>query len=161
MTPALVVDTNVLVDFRTMPKGNESRAFMTWALCHGVRLGVAAHSLKDMFNIVERDLKRQNAFDGAIDPEAAGAAAREAAWATVRLLIEKLEVIGSDYMDAFLAAKYQPLHDYYEDNLVIAACHRMKADALVTNDRKLIRHAPVLAMTPGDALKLLEVELGL
>jgi len=161
MTPALVVDSNVLIDFRTMPKGNDSRAFMTWALRHGVRLGVASHSLKDVFNVVERDLKRQNALAGGINHEAAGAAAREVAWATVRLLIDKLEVVGSDYMDALLATKFQPLHDYYEDNLVIAACHRMKADALVTNDQKLIRHAPVLAMKPGDALKWLEVKLAM
>lgn len=161
MTPALVVDSNVLIDFRAMPKGNDSRAFMTWALRHGVRLGVASHSLKDVFNVVERDLKRQNALAGGISPESAGAAAREVAWATVRLLIGKLEVVGSDYMDALLATKFQPLHDYYEDNLVIAACHRMKADALVTNDQKLIRHAPVLAMTPGDALKWLEVKLAM
>ena len=158
--PALVVDSNVLIDFRTMPKEHESRAFMSWALSHDVRIGVASHSLKDVFNMVERSLKRQNAIDAKIDPEVAGIAAREAAWTTIELLVDAVEIVGSDYMDALLATKYRPLHDFYEDNLVVAACHRMKADALVTNDRQLIRHAPVLTMTPGDALKWLQTELG-
>ncbi len=158
--PALIVDTNVLIDFRTQPKGDESRSFMTWAIRHDIRLGVAAHSLKDVFNVVERDLKRQNLADPVIPPESVGAAARVSAWATISLLLEKMEVVGSDYMDALLATKYRNLHDYYEDNLVVAAYHRMKADALVTNDQKLIEHAPVLVMTPGDALRWLQVELG-
>lgn len=158
---ALVVDTNVLIDFRTQPKDGAAREFMTFALCHSdeIRLGAAAHSLKDVFCIVERDLKRQSAISGAFDPEAAGIAARRSAWATIEQLTGSIEVVGSDYMDALLAAKYRGLHDYYEDNLVIAACRRMKADALVTSDQALLKHAPVLALTPADALKWLRTEL--
>lgn len=158
--PALLVDSNVWIDFRTQPQGDPARSFVTWCLAHDVRLGIAAHSLKDVFNVVERDLKRLGAADPKASPEAVGAAAREVAWATVKQLVDTVEVVGSDYMDALLATKYRNLHDFYEDNLIIAACHRMKADALVTSDRKLIGHAPILAMTPADAQKWLEIELG-
>ncbi len=42
-------------------------------------------------------------------------------------------------------------------NLIVAACMRMKADYLVTNDEKLLRHAPVAAVTPAKMVQLLNV----
>ncbi len=54
----------------------------------------------------------------------------------------------------------RPLRDQHaeiEDNLIVAACMRIKADYLVTNDEKLLRHAPVAAVTPRQMVRLLEV----
>ena len=158
--PALLLDTNVWHEYEMGDSPHhESSALVHWAAAHDVRLGIAAHSLKDLFSLIERDLKRMNADEQEIDEERCGAAARAAAWGALSELIDNVEVVGSDYMDAFLALKYRPLHDYYEDNLVIAACERMNADALVTNDQKLLKHAPVFAMTPTDALAWLKVKL--
>ena len=155
--PALLVDTNVWLDSRLeRPGESDASRFVVYALSCGARLGIAAHSLKDLFILMERNLKRMNEANPAITPEHAGRAARAAAWATVELMLEHVEVVGSDYMDALLATKYRHLHDFYEDNLVVSAAERMKADALVTNDQKLLRHAPVNAMTPATAIAWLD-----
>lgn len=157
---ALLLDTNVWHEYEMgdSPQHGSSE-LVKWAAVRNVRLGIAAHSLKDLFSLIERDLKRMNAEDPKIDGEQCGSAARCAAWGALNELIEHVEVVGSDYMDAYLAIKYRPFHDYYEDNLVIAACERMGADVLVTNDQKLLKHAPVLAMTPVNALEWLKVKL--
>ena len=84
------------------------------------------------------------------------AAARAAGWAVIDHILERVELVGSDYTDAYISGKYRRLHDFYEDNLVIAAAERMGADALVTNDRALIKHAPVAAMTPSVAIEWLK-----
>ena len=72
---------------------------------------------------------------------------RAAAWAAVSHILEVAEVVGSDYFDAYLAVKERALHDYYEDNLVVAAARRMEADLLVTNDVALIEHSSVPALS--------------
>lgn len=158
---ALILDTNVWHEF-AMGECPEHRSsdLILWALTHEIRLGIAAHSAKDLFGLIERDIKRGNDADRKIDEEHSGPAARAVAWGVLDRILEQAEIVGSDYIDALLASKYRGLHDYYEDNLVVAACHRMKADALVTNDQKLLKHAPVLAMTPNGALQWLQVELG-
>ncbi len=46
---------------------------------------------------------------------------------------------------------FSPLHDDYEDNLVVAAAQRSRADCLVTNDEKLLRHSPVATFSCRDA----------
>ena len=46
-----------------------------------------------------------------------------------------------------------------EDNLVVAAAQRADATYLVTNDEALIKHAPVAALAPADALALLKATL--
>ncbi|MBQ9043622.1 MAG: type II toxin-antitoxin system VapC family toxin [Eggerthellaceae bacterium] len=159
--PALLLDTNVWHEFETGADSEHgSSELVLWALANDVRLGIAAHSLKDLFALIERDMKTENRREPLIDDEHNGPAARAMAWGALTSLIDQVEIVGSDYMDAYLALKYRNLHDYYEDNLVIAACERMKADALVTNDRKLAKHAPVLCMTPKDALLWLQVKLG-
>ena len=43
-----------------------------------------------------------------------------------------------------------------EDNLIVAAAQRSNATYLITSDELLIKHAPVAALTPGDALTLLQ-----
>lgn len=159
--PALLLDTNVWVD-HTMGGHPEhgSSDLVLWAADHEVRLGIAAHSVKDLLTIIERDIKRTCKEDARYEPERDGAVARAMAWGALASLIDHVEIVGSDYMDAYLALKYRGLHDHYEDNLVISACERMKADVLVTNDQKLLKHAPVLAMTPSAALQWLQVKLG-
>lgn len=58
--------------------------------------------------------------------------------------------------DVWYAAKMRTVHDDFEDNLVLAAADQAKATLLVTNDQQLIAHAPVAALTPGNALKTLQ-----
>ena len=156
--PSLLLDTNVWFEYEMgdAPE-RKSSELVLWAITHDTRLGIAAHSLKDLFCLIERDLKRRSVNDS---PASSGPAARAAAWGALTALRDNVEIIGSDFMDAYLGMKYRGLHDYYEDNLVIAACERMKADVLVTNDQKLIKHAPVLAKTPAETLEWLRVKFG-
>lgn len=91
-----------------------------------------------------------------IDEQRIGAVAREAAWATVKYIMEVAEVVGSDFMDAALAVKGRSVHDFYEDNLVVAAAMRMNADLLVTSDKMLQKHSTVGTLSVPDALNWLQ-----
>ena len=61
-----------------------------------------------------------------------------------------------DYTDVWMAQKQRRLHGDFEDDLVIAAAMRVKADLLVTADKALLLHAPVAAVDLADAVKYLE-----
>ena len=145
--PALLIDTNIWVDLELDGGNGEAvRTFMLAAKRNGARLGIAAHSLKDVFVIVERRLKQAARSDARADSDHMGPAARAAAWAAVSHILEIAEVVGSDYLDAHMATKERVFHDYYEDNLIVAAARRMEADLLVTNDVSLLKHASVAAL---------------
>ncbi|WP_148044612.1 hypothetical protein [Eggerthella sinensis] len=49
-----------------------------------------------------------------------------------------------------------PLHDDFEDDLVIAAAQRIDVDFVVTFDRLPIHHAPVACPEPSDMTVLLK-----
>ena len=82
-------------------------------------------------------------------------AIRQLAWGCMRNMNEVATPIGADVSDIWLADKYLKIHPDFEDNLVLAACRRVKADFLVTNDAQLIAHADVVAKTPEQMLQLL------
>ena len=157
-TPAFLIDTNIWVDYE-LPRDNyeEVKSFFHSARAHGTRLGIAAHSLKDAFNVIERRIKQIEHIDPRIEKEHVGPAARASAWAAVDYILEHAEVVGTDYMDAYLACKDRVFHDFYEDNLVVAAARRMEADLLVTNDTSLLKHAPVPALSTAAAIEWLEI----
>ena len=176
--PALLIDTNVWLDVEFGERGGWPTEFLVACRMADARMGIAAHSLNDIFYLIQRRLKLdrqrmgrddlrlgvdgQQLGDGQRrgrrrdDPESIAPAARIAAWAVVEHILEVAEVVGSDYMDALLATKHRSIHDDYEDDLVIAAAMRMNADLLVTSDQALIRHAPIAALTPQDSIHWLE-----
>lgn len=156
--PALLLDTNVWIDLELEgANSGEVAALFLAAARRDARLGIASHSLKDVFAIVERRIKHAARDDDtATDPEALGRVARSIAWGVVEHILEQAEVVGADYSDAWLALKGRPLHDFYEDNLVVAAAKRMEADLLVTSDLRLLKHAPVATLSVIDARRWLE-----
>ena len=83
-------------------------------------------------------------------------AIKQSAVSSVRAIMEFYTAVGADGSDLWLADKYLPMHGDFEDNLVLSACRRAKADYLVTNDQGLIGHADILAKTPADMATLLE-----
>lgn len=149
---AFLLDTNVWLDM-VLPGDNHDavHAFVLAARAEDARLGIAAHSLKDVYVLMQRRLKLDNKKDGKIPADKIEPASRVVAWSIVQNIIETAEIVGSDYSDAYIAAKQRPIHDDFEDDLVIAAAMRMKADFLVTSDAALLRHAPVAALSPEDA----------
>lgn len=58
--------------------------------------------------------------------------------------------------DFYYAEKFRPLHEDLEDNLILAGCNRARASYLVTTDKRLLRHADILAKTPSEMLALLK-----
>ena len=68
-----------------------------------------------------------------------------------RVLSQLATPVPCDLSDIWMASKQRKLHSDYEDDLIIAAAMRAKADLLVTNDAKLCSHAPVAAMSAEDA----------
>ncbi|MBP3866722.1 MAG: hypothetical protein J6D25_02805, partial [Eggerthellaceae bacterium] len=121
----------------------------------GVELAYPVHILKDVFYLVQRGMKSQARLHGSCT-EQGFLAIRRAAWGCIENMREHATAIGADESDAWLACKYRPLSEDLEDNFVLAAAERAKADFIVTGDEGLIRKATVVAYTPQDALKYLE-----
>ena len=67
--------------------------------------------------------------------------------------------VGADESDLWTACNLRSVHNDLEDNLVVAAAQRADATYLFTNDEALIKHAPVAALAPADALALLKATL--
>lgn len=155
---ALLIDTNVWIDYELRTENAATiELFFREARKRGARFGIAAHSLKDIFEIVQRRLKQMERTDPQMDPQHAGPSARSVSWALLEHIMGFAEVVGSDYMDAHMACKDRVFHDFYEDNLVVAAVRRMGADLLVTNDAALLKHAPVPALSVEGAIDWLEM----
>lgn len=62
---------------------------------------------------------------------------------------------GAESIQAFT---YKPLHNDFEDNLVVASALSANVDFLVTNDEVLLRHAPIACLSSNDMLALLKEE---
>jgi predicted nucleic acid-binding protein len=151
----LMLDTCIWVNSQIgTNSGHEAaRKLIVEARKQGARVGIAPHSLSNVFYIVHRYLRRLDATTGAIPSERSTAAAKEAAWGIVNGIMEYAEVVGSDGSDARLAALHKSVHDDFEDDLVIAAARRMRADLIVSDDLAFVKHCPLPAMTAEDALR--------
>ena len=66
--------------------------------------------------------------------------------------------VGSSTSDLWFASRMRDEHAEIEDDLIVAACRRIGADYLVTNDRALMAHASVATVTPAMMTRLLEVQ---
>jgi predicted nucleic acid-binding protein len=136
-TPALLLDTNVLLDvlLRREPWATEAVLLLD-AIHRGAARGlVSAHSITTVHYIVER---------------AAGCGAARTAVSDV---LDILEVVSLDASD-FQRALSIDLADY-EDAVQVAACLKAGADYLVTRDAKDFRSAPVRVHAPGEVLAII------
>ena len=136
---------------------DDARKLLVYAIEHRLRIGVAYHSLTDIFYVVHRELMRVNDMaaaqgQNAIPAEHASAAARETAWGVISSILDYAEVIGGDGSDARIAVLHKKLHDDYEDDLVYAAARRMGADLIVSDDAAFVAHSPLPALSTKDAL---------
>lgn len=153
----IVVDTNVWLDYLLGYRSNHqsAKAFIVEARRQDLPLVIPAHSMKDIFFLVQQQLKAANRIDGKQSPEAAAQSARAVAWASVDLIMELAAVGPSDQGDAWIASRQRNVHDDYEDNLVVACAMHLDARLLVTNDKLLIKHASVPALDAQHALQLI------
>ena len=155
----LMLDTCIWVNSQLGTNSGHAAArnLIVTARKQGARLGIAPHSLSNVFYIIHRHLRRLDASAGIASSDQSAAAAKEAAWGVVNNIMEYAEVVGADGSDARIAALHKGVHDDFEDDLVIAAARRMKADLVVTDDLAFVRHSPLPTMTAEDALRWISV----
>ena len=153
----VLVDTNVWLDkYLPLREGHDAACqALADAVAHDVELAFATSSAKDVFYLVASCLKREARAQGEALSSGDAAAIRALAWAVVDNMCECATAIGADMPDVWLARKYRSVHADFEDDLVIVAAQRARADLIVTRDEQLIRHSPVACMTPGDLSRLL------
>lgn len=158
MSVRMLVDTNVWVDFfdQTRPGGAAADALVRRAIERGDTLLYSVNTVQNLYYALWATAKRflREAY-GELS-EAAVNAAEGCAWDCVRSLGEIATCVGADQSDLLIAEKGHGIHRDLEDNLVVAAAQRCGADVLVTSDHVLLSHAPVVALTPSDALTYFE-----
>lgn len=154
---SLLIDTNVWLDyFLASRPGHESAFKFFFALSDKeANLFYAATTAKDIFFIAGSIMKGDWKKEHGCLTEANSSAINVMCWGITEAMEEMATPVGVDASDFWLARKYRSLHKDLEDNLVLAAAQRAKVDVLVTNDVNLIKHAPVPAMTPDDAIAYL------
>lgn len=150
----LLLDTNVWIDnfFEGRPKSKEARALITTAIKQNIPLFYSAGTIKDFYYLVSLQLKRD--ISNALS-ETNAKAISEISWKLLDTLHELGTAVGLDESDIWLAKKYRSIHGDFEDNLIIAAAQRANVTYLVTNDKKLILHAPIAALTPKAVIELI------
>lgn len=154
----IVIDTNVWLDFYLPGRagGEIAAAAIEAAYRQNVIMLYTTAQAKDIFFLAGTNLKAlERAKSGSLSPTSV-TAINAMCWGILDNMDEFAAIAGSDATDMWLAKKYRGLHSDFEDNLVLAAAERAHADLVVTNDEKLLMHAPVAAVTPRDLLVLLE-----
>lgn len=155
---SVVVDTNVWLDFYlgARPGHQAAQNALTAAHMQEVNLLYAVTTAKDVYYLSSANLKRDTRASTGTLTQGDALAIAEMSWGFVRSLNEMATAVGADSADVWLALKYRRLHRDFEDNFVIAAAQRAKADLILTTDEALMRHAPVACMRPADFVRLLE-----
>ncbi len=155
----LLLDTNVWLSnyLPSRPNHDLAKELVANALAKNVTLLYPIHSANDIFYIVASDMKKLYRMenDGEMNSRVASAA-NAAAWGCINNLGEVALAVGADLSDVWVAQKQRRLHSDFEDDMVIAAAVRSKADLLVTEDKKLAANAPVATADVAKALEWLE-----
>lgn len=155
----LMVDTNVWVDLYIpgRPLRESSLAFFEAAEKANVELVFTLEIARAVFRLVAHEAKAWVRQDKGSLSDAYARAISAHTWDFMQDMQEHGTAIGSATADLWLASKLRDEHAEIEDNLIVAACMRIGASYLVTNDRALLRHAPVAAVTPSQMVRLLEI----
>lgn len=156
--PIVLVDTNVWLDLYLPHRPGRSAALdlLREACNRDVSIAFASQSALDVYQQVQADNKRWARESGRLTA-AAAVAIKRFAWDCVHEMREVGTPIPVDASDLYLADKFRDVLDDLEDDLVMAACRRAKANYLVTNNLKLLAHAPVDARTPQHMVELLRM----
>ena len=156
--PLFLIDTCVWIDaYLGERKGHDAaRSLIDAALDAGAELLYAITTCKDAYYLIGALLKkRASESEGGLSAADAETIKRisRGCLASMRAIAT---AVALDESDVWMAEKLQGIHSDFEDNLVIAAALRAKADLLVTTDERLIAHSPVAALTPQDAITYLK-----
>ena len=156
--PSLLIDTNVWLDhfLASRPGHDEATSLMLFAYEHEYPLLYPTSIAKDVFYLCASTLKRDARNKNGKITQHDATAATETAWGCVRSMRELGTGVGADESDLWMACNLHSVHNDLEDNLIVAAAQRANATYLITSDETLIKLAPVAALTPADALALLQ-----
>lgn len=153
---SVLLDLNVLLDnFFDRDGSKESRKFILFCAEHDINMLYPMTAPSNLFYIITRKLKKECAKLAGSVSQGDVLAIEAITWAYIESLQEFATPVPIDLSDLWMAGKYRSIHSDLEDNLVFAAMNRSGADYLITNDAAMIAHAPVAALTPKDALALL------
>ena len=155
----IMLDANVIIDSYCAWHPHSDAAKRLIGSCGetSFELYFPVHVAKDVLFVLEREFKREATRPKGSLTQSEATACKKAALACMHNMMEFATAVGADGSDVWLADKYLPIHHDFEDNLVLAACKRVKADYLVTNDQELIRNADVVAKTPAQVVELLKL----
>lgn len=160
MSPQLsmLLDTNVWLDYYLPWRSGHvvAQRLIVSAFEQNQTLAYAVPSIKDVFYMSAAEHKRAERAATGILSEPAARTATVTAWGCVNNMQEIATAIPLDHTDVWMASKQRVLHGDFEDDLVIAAAMRGRADYLVTNDDALLRHCPVAALSASDMCTVLE-----
>ena len=155
----VLVDTSIWLDKYLMDRKGAAAANELLALCvaEDVALLYPLHALHDVFWQVSADIKgwvQQSYGDMSEhwEPVINGRA-----WDCVDNMTELGAPVGADGSDVWIARHLREINTDFEDNMVLAAAERAKADYLVTRDKHLIQKATVAALTPEGMLAVLRM----
>ena len=155
--PIVLIDTCIWLDLFLLdrPGRKDAQALIRYALNDDIPLAYASHSALDVYAKAGICAKRFFRESGQLT-DAQARVARTFAWDCAARMREVATPVPADVSDFYFAEKFRPLHEDFEDNLVLAACSRAKANYLVTTDKCLLRHADISAKVPTEMLSLLK-----
>ena len=139
----ILVDANVWLDYGIATSENHESAvrFMVESAVNDVVLYVSSISLKDVFQLIVRRTKKELRNEGTEIDAAWSAAISESAWSFVRSMREAALVVPVGSSEVLHAETWRTAHGDLEDDLVLAAAKRVRADCVVTSDRELLKRA--------------------
>ncbi|MBQ9006774.1 MAG: PIN domain-containing protein [Atopobiaceae bacterium] len=150
-----LVDTNVWIDYfmATEPHGKEAIAFFEAVDQRGGTLLYAPTTLKDVFFLVPRILRREAQAASQLEDTLCV----PAAWACVRTMTESAVAAPLSLPECDLAWALRSAHGDLEDNLIIAAAETCNADYVVSYDLAMLEHFSPACITPEQACNLLSI----
>jgi len=157
MPPRMLIDTNVWLDYFIDRSKNHDVAveLIVKAIESGAELAVPIACVKDCFFLLMAELKRIERQEAGVLGDSAVLAIREVAWACISAMRKLAYVVPADEADMLQALAMRSEHPDFEDNLVIAAAMRVRADYLVTSDVQLLKHATFPCISPAAAFDVL------
>lgn len=161
MQANILFDTNVWVDYfiDRGPMHDAVFTLVSQALAsEAVTLCTAVTSTNDIYYAIQQELKREIRAEKGVLPEGDALAAREMAWACLQSVRKLSFIVPADESTMMEATIVKEIHFDYEDDLVIAAAKRVKAECIVTSDEQMLKHQPYKCITPQEAIEALESE---
>ena len=158
MERRLLLDTNVWLDY-FIDRGqlhDATASFIGAAFSKdGIQLCTAILSTRDVYYHVQRELKSLMLEEEGKLTESNAAVANEIAWSCLATLRNLSFIVPADETDMIEASIVRETHFDYEDNLIVSAAKRVKAECIVTSDEQMLKRQPYNCITIEEAMQLI------